>query len=86
MNKVFLTITLVIGLILVGCSNKSTVTDGNGYKYQQITAASSSTTNGIIQDAVWQRISPLDTNHWYTPTLSYLQNTNSIPSFLPLAK
>ena len=85
MNKCFLTIVLAIGLIVAGCSKSiSTVTDGNGYKYQQV--STSLTTNGIIHDAVWQRVSPLDTNHWYTPTLSYLQNTNSVPSFLPLAK
>lgn len=51
-------------------------TDYDGKKYKLVQAAKD-LGNGIYQSDLWERIDPLETNHWYTPTLGSVMDTNS---------
>lgn len=91
---------LVFALLLVGCSAKQqeplksypskptvgvVVIDINGYKYRLVSLEKS--LGGVLsQSELWERIDPLETNHWYTPTLASKKNTNSSPMFNTLMR
>jgi len=67
-----------IGLVLfglMGCSPppppspEPLVTDVNGYVYRLV-EQEKKRPDGTVQIELWERITPPETNHWYTPTLS----------------
>ena len=75
-----------ICLFMVSCSPKQVVvTDSNGYKYRLV-EREKKLSNNTVQTELWERIEPLDTNRWYTPTLSSKINTNSPPLFNSLMR
>ena len=76
---------LSLSVFLIGCGKQSVVTDSNGYQYKMIKSEQVSS-NGQTSVALWQRVKPLDTNRYYTPTLEWQTNTNGTPSFNPIAK
>lgn len=57
----------VVGMIMV---------DVHGYKYRLI-KLEEKVSETMSQVELWERIEPLITNRWYTPTLSSKQDTNS---------
>ena len=101
-----LILSLVVGVLLVGCSAKEKapisvvpavqqssnvptfvsglyiVTDLRGQKYKLIQPSYKS--NGQTYVSLWQKIEPLNTNNWYTPTLSseMKMNTHQTTDFL----
>ncbi len=56
------------------------VYDGFGKKYRKVTEERV-LGSGISNVEVWERYEPLDTNHWYTPTLTSKIYTNDAPGF-----
>jgi len=74
---------------LTGCrppqpSIPETVTDINGYVYRLI-SPEKSLGNGMVQVELWERIEPLETNHYYTPTLGSKINGGT-PIFISLSR
>lgn len=53
--------------------------DAEGRKYQKRTDAVKSTDISVAE--VWERVEPLVTNRWYTPSLGSVIFTNEPPSF-----
>ena len=84
--------SLILAVLISGCSvenlpdNKvvtiqnsvvgDVISDGNGYKYRKLTEEK--LTNGIGRIDIWERIDPLVTNKWYTPSLSSRIHSNSV--------
>lgn len=56
------------------------VIDGFGKKYRKVTDERT-LGSGISNVEVWERYEPLDTNHWYTPTITSKIYTNDPPGF-----
>ena len=71
-------------LIGLGCSKSNVVTDAQGYQYKLVSKG------GPTQDGdrvdVYQRVKPVDTNEFFTPSLQWILNTNETPSFVTLSK
>lgn len=61
------------------------VTDVSGKKYRFVSPAMANA-NGTVTVELWERIEPLDTNRWYTPTLGSKMDTNSPPMFHSLMR
>jgi hypothetical protein len=83
-------IVTLIGMcfVLVSCSPQPTevrTIDIHGYKYRLV-SVEKQLGPGMTQSELWERIEPLDTNHWYTPTLSSKVNSNSAPMFNSLMR
>lgn len=75
-----------ICLLMVSCSPKQVfVTDTQGYKYRLVEREKKLTDN-ISQTELWERVEPLDTNHWYSPTLASKFDTNNPPMFNSLMR
>lgn len=62
-----------------------TVVDTIGYKYRLI-QPEKVLSNNILQVELWERIDPLDTNRWYTPTLASKLYTNNPPLFNSISR
>ena len=74
-------------MLLVVCviiKPQNYVKDVNGFTYKKISSGIK-TQDGDRTD-IWQRISPLDTNNYYTPTVIWLVNNNTTHSFAKLIK
>lgn len=84
---------LMIGL-LAGCRpvvekqpyiEPTVVTDARGQKYRFVSPEMANA-NGTTTAELWEKIEPLDTNHWYTPTLASKFDTNNPPLFNSLMR
>ena len=60
------------------------VTDASGYRYQLVEPEKM--VDGMTMVALWERIEPLDTKKWYTPTLASKFDTNRPPTFNSLMR
>lgn len=79
---------LILLFVLVGCDKPqqpTIVKDSLGHTYKLV-ESERKLTNGLAQVELWERIEPLDTNHWYTPILSSLKDTNNPPIFQSLMR
>lgn len=77
---------ILIALILLGCNpNVREVVDIHGYKYRLV-SSEKVISDTISQVEIWERVNPLDTNHWYTPTASSRLNTNQVMMFQTLMR
>lgn len=91
---------LIFSLFLIGCKvehqeplkvypSKPTVgiivVDVHGYKYRLV-SLEKKLDGPLSQSELWERIDPLETNHWYTPTLSSKRDINSMLMFNSLAR
>lgn len=63
----------------------TTVRDVHSYQYRLVTNEYI-LPNGYTQVELWERIKPLDTNHWYTPALKPESQTNLTPMFNSLSR
>ena len=84
----------VIGVVLVGCSPKVssppqvpnvTVVDASGRTYRFVSPEIKNA-DGTATVELWERIDPMDTNRWYTPTLGSKYDTNHPPLFNSLSR
>ena len=98
--KFVLSICVVFVLCLTACNKKEAVfvtpipvvpaitnivTDVHGYKYRMI-SHEVKYSNGISKAELWERIDPLETNHWYTISLGSQFDTNNPPIFNSLMR
>lgn len=61
------------------------VVDSSGQKYRFVSPEIVNA-NGTTTAELWEKIEPLDTNHWYTPTLASKIYTNQPPLFNSLMR
>lgn len=61
------------------------VTDTLGQKYRLV-EREKSLGNNLTQAELWEKIEPLDTNRWYTPSLGSKMDTNNPPIFNSLSR
>jgi hypothetical protein len=83
MKKVL--IAIILAMVFVGCHKQPevssvVVTDISGKKYRLV-SAEKKISDIMTKPEVWERIEPLDTNHWYSRTLSSVINTNEPAMF-----
>jgi hypothetical protein len=79
--------------MIAGCSHTPSVApqtsivvvDGIGQKYRFVSPEVTNK-NGTVTSELWEKIEPLDTNHWFARTLSSRLNTNGTPMFNSLSR
>ena len=93
--KQIIVILTIMASLFIGCKPSkpqngmvvkpnAVVVDSNGYKYRFVRPEM--VVNGMTQVELWERIDPLVTNRWYTPTLASKFDTNHPPTFNSLMK
>mgnify|MGYP007121596309 FL=1 len=60
-------------------------TDSMGNQYRMVSPETKNA-DGSVTTELWEKIKPLDTNRWYTPTLGSRFDTNHPPLFNSLMK
>lgn len=83
MKNIIIFVNVIALLVLLSsCSTttSNTTTDSSGNVYRLVSAAKGD------QVEIWEKIKPLDTNSWYTPTLASLIYTNLPKEFNPLMR
>lgn len=92
-------ISLVFVLLFIGCSSGQEpiksypakpkigiiAIDVHGYQYRLV-SLEKKISDGIFLSEIWEKIKPLETNHWYTPTLSSKEDTNAPLMFNSLGR
>lgn len=95
MMRLIVTILASIMMLVLSSCNKpdksvvqpsaKVLVDSRGYKYRLV-SPEKVLPGGMIQAELWERFDPLETNHWYTPTLSSKYDTNSPTVFNSLMR
>lgn len=60
-------------------------TDSMGNQYRMVSPETKNA-DGSVTTELWEKIKPLDTNRWYTPTLGSRFDTNHPPLFNSLMR
>jgi len=87
-------LVILLSVFVLGCRpvvekqpyiDPTVVTDVRGQKYRFVSPEMANA-DGTVTVELWEKIEPLDTKRWYTPSLGSKLDTNNPPIFNSLMR